>query len=636
MKIRSLSDIEAFEKTPAEERWRGSSVYDMIARSVRKHADRPALKFQATAALDEAPRIVSYQDLLIAIHQCANALYDAGVETGGVTSLIMPNMPETSIGMWGAQALGIVAPVNPMLESNALRDIMVEAEAQAVIVEGPAEGSNIWNKTLAILDDVPGLKVVLWVAVDGDTTRVPNATPGGIPLVEFSSALAAQDGDQLAFEYAVSLDDIAAYFHTGGTTGRPKIARHSHANQIHTASMMADMLGYDEDTVAIGGLPLFHVNSFFNAGLNPIACGGHSVYLTSAGFRNRDVVANLWPLLEKYKATYFATVPTVVSSLLDVPIGNHDLSSMQFIICGAAPIAPQVFSQFQDLVGISVLEAYGMTEGTLFSAGNPQFGEKRVGSIGIRVPYQPMKCVIFDDAGQYVRDCNTDEIGTIVFKGPNVFLGYKQADRNQDAFLDTDWLISGDLARQDADGYFWMTGRSKDLIIRGGHNIDPKGIEDTLAAHPAIALVAAVGQPDAYAGEVPCAYVTLSEDIQGEIPSPDELKQFAKAHIAERAAAPVHVEILKQMPTTAVGKIFKPEVRLMATQRVLESEAKQVAPDARVMVQKSDRHGMLAIVSGVSSDTQDAVAEALDRYAIAFQFDLDGNSSSNATEGEFA
>ncbi|MEM9938280.1 MAG: acyl-CoA synthetase [Pseudomonadota bacterium] len=634
MKIQSLADIEAFEQVPAEARWRGRSVYDMIVRSVEKYADRPALKFQTTAALDEAPRIISYRDLLTAIHQCANALHSSGVSIGGVTSVIMPNLPETGIGMWGAQALGIVGPINPMLEPNALRDIMQESDAEALIVEGPVEGSNIWEKTFSILDDVPGLKTVFWVAVDGGDMNVPDTTSGGIPIVEFSSALASQEGTKLAFERHVELDDVAAYFHTGGTTGRPKIARHSHANQIHTASMMADMFDYGEHTVAIGGLPLFHVNSFFNAGLNPLACGGHSVYLTSAGFRNRDVVANLWPLLAKYKATYFATVPTVVSSLLDVPLGDHDLSSMEFIICGAAPIAPQVFSQFQDLVGITVLEAYGMTEGSLFSAGNPQFGEKRVGSIGVRVPYQPMKCVIFDETGQYVRDCKTDEIGTIVFKGPNVFLGYKQEDKNKDAFINSEWLISGDLARQDVDGYFWMTGRSKDLIIRGGHNIDPKGIEDTLSAHPAVALAAAVGQPDSYAGELPCAYVTLSEEFQGPSPSADELKVFAKANVPERAAAPVHVEIIDTMPTTAVGKIFKPDIRLLATQRVLESEAQKISPDARVTVSKSDRHGMLATVSGIGEDDTDTVSEALDRFAVAFELDRTGTPQLTPKNGE--
>ncbi|MEO1787894.1 MAG: AMP-binding protein, partial [Pseudomonadota bacterium] len=415
MSIATLADIEAFEAVPAETRWRGQNVYDLIAKSASRFAGRPAIKYQETADLDEPPQVITYGELLGAIHQTANALHGGGVSTGGVTAIIMPTLPETGIAMWGAQTLGIVTPINPLLESNALRDIMLEAEVEALVVDGPAADSDIWAKVAPILDEVPGLKLILRVNRSGVDAEAREQTPGGIPILDFHAAIAEQSSNALDFDRTILPGDVAAYFHTGGTTGRPKLARHSHANQVHTASFMADFFGYGEDTVAIGGLPLFHVNSFFNAGLNPLACGGHSVYLTSGGFRNREVIGNFWHLLEKYRATYFATVPTVVSSLLDVPIGDADLSAMDFIICGAAPISPQVFSQFQEKVGITVLEAYGMTEGSLFSAGNPRHGEKRVGSIGIRVPYQAMKCVILDDDGRYVRDCVVDEPGVIVF-----------------------------------------------------------------------------------------------------------------------------------------------------------------------------------------------------------------------------
>lgn len=621
MNIATLADVEAFEAVPAETRWRGTNVYDLISKSAQTFASRPAIKYQETADLNEPPQVITYSELLGAIHQTANSLHAAGVSQGGVTAVIMPTLPETAIAMWGAQTLGIVAPINPMLEPNALRDIILEAGAEALVVEGPAQGSEIWEKTTQILHELPNLKLVLQVNHSGFDAETATSTPAGIPVKDFHSTIAEKNGDALDFDRAISPSDIAAYFHTGGTTGRPKLARHSHANQIHTASFMADFFGYDENTVAIGGLPLFHVNSFFNAGLNPLACGGHSVYLTSGGFRNREVIGNFWHLLEKYRATYFATVPTVVSSLLEVPIGSADLSAMDFIICGAAPISPQVFSQFQKQVGIPVLEAYGMTEGSLFSAGNPQHGEKRIGSIGIRVPYQAMKCVILDDDGRYVRDCVVDEPGVIVFKGPNVFMGYKQEDKNKDAFIDGEWLISGDLAREDADGYFWMTGRAKDLIIRGGHNIDPKGIEDTLAAHPAVALAAAIGQPDAYAGEKPCAYVTISDDVPGPAPTGEELKAFARENVPERAAAPAIVEILQTMPTTAVGKIFKPDLRAMAASRVLGEAVREIAPDAQVRVERHERHGVLAHVSGVSEDLRHAVSAALDKFTLAYTFD---------------
>ncbi|MEO0463358.1 MAG: acyl-CoA synthetase [Pseudomonadota bacterium] len=620
--IKTLADIEAFEQVPARDRWRGENTIDLILNSAARHADRPAIKFQATGSVDEEPRIVTYRELRQHLHQMANALQGAGVDVGGVTSLVLPNLPETQTAMWGAQALGIVGPINPLLEPDALRDIMRESESQALVVAGPEINPQMWKKASQIIDQVPSLKIVFQVNPAGQAASEP-ASAGGVPVVDLNDALAVQDGANFNFDRAISADDIAAYFHTGGTTGTPKLAQHSHANQVHEASMMVDFLNYDENSVAIGGLPLFHVNSFFNAGLNMLAGGGHSVYLTPDGFRNRDVVANLWSLIEKYRVTYFATVPTVVSSLLEVPVGDADLSSMKFIICGAAPIAPEVFRQFQNSTPIAVMEAYGMTEGTLFSTGNPLDGEKRIGSIGIRVPYQPVKCVVLDEDDKYVRDCAVDEPGVIVFKGPNVFAGYKQAEKNAAAFIDGEWLISGDLARQDADGYFWMTGRSKDLIIRGGHNIDPKGIEDTLSNHPAVALAAAIGQPDAYAGELPCAFVTLAEELDQAAPSASELQAFAKANVPERAAAPVHITVLDEMPQTAIGKIFKPDLRIMATERVLADAIRDTAPDARVSVASNDKAGVLATISpgtsGFDADAEAELRQALDQFTVAYE-----------------
>lgn len=614
MKIRTLADIEAFEQTPAEARWRGTDTYDLIRKSALKYAERPAIKYQATAEVDEEPRIIRYRELLEGIHQTANALHHAGIAPGAVTSVIAPNLPETHFALWGAQALGIVGPINPMLEAQALRDIMIESGTEALVVLGPSGTDTIWDKAWTIVDEVPSLSLILYIA-NGEHATVPAKTPAGIPVREFTASLQTASADTLDFSREVAPEDIVAYFHTGGTTGTPKLARHTQANEVHMASMMVDYFNFDETSVTIAGLPLFHVNAFFNTGLNMFTCGGCSVMLTAGGFRTKGVVANLWPLVEKYAVTWFATVPTVVSALLESPAGEADISSLEMIICGAAPIAPQVFSEFQQQTGVNVIEAYGMTEGTLFSAGNPQFGEKRVGSIGIRVPYQPMKCVILDDDERYVRDCEIDEPGVIVFRGPNVFPGYKQLEKNADAFID-DWLISGDLARQDTEGYFWMTGRSKDLIIRGGHNIDPKAIEDALSEHPAVSLVGAVGQPDSYAGELPCAYITVTEDTDME-----SLKAYARAHIPERAAVPVHLEILDSMPMTAVGKIFKPDLRTMACNRVLTQALVEAGIEASVDSFNDKQRGLVARLQVATRD-EDKAKETLGQFALSYDLSL--------------
>jgi fatty-acyl-CoA synthase len=246
-----------------------------------------------------------------------------------------------------------------------------------------------------------------------------------------------------------------------------------------------------------------------------------------------------------------------------------------------------------------------------------------VGSIGFRIPYQQMKTVAFDAEGRYARDCAVDEIGHLVIKGPNVFPGYTDEKANRGIWIGDGWLDTGDLARQDADGRFWLTGRQKDLIIRGGHNLDPSMIEEAMMRHPAVELAAAVGKPDAYAGELPVVYVTLRS---GCVASADELLAFAKATIPERAAAPGEVIVRESIPVTAVGKVFKPELRYDAARRVLEATLRGVG-DGRVSfevhVGADPKHGTLATVIATprragDRSLENAVREALDRLSIRY------------------
>ena len=227
-------------------------------------------------------------------------------------------------------------------------------------------------------------------------------------------------------------------------------------------------------------------------------------------FRSEGVVANFWKIVEHWRINFFSGVPTLYTGLLQVPVGSADVSSLRYGLCGAAPLPVEVFRAFEAATGIRLLEGYGLTEGACVSSVNPPAGERRVGSIGIRLPHQEMKTVRLDAAGRHLGDCAAGEVGVIAISGPNVFEGYLAAEQNAGLWIDCGdgrrWLNTGDLGRFDEDGYFWLTGRQKELIIRGGHNIDPAAIEDPLHAHPDVMLVAALGRPDVYAGELPVAY----------------------------------------------------------------------------------------------------------------------------------
>ena len=267
---------------------------------------------------------------------------------------------------------------------------------------------------------------------------------------------------------------------------------------------------------------------------------------------------------------------------------------------------------------MTICEGYGLTEATCLVSINPPDGEKRVGSIGIPFPYTDVR--IIDPATG--KDVETDAIGEICISNPGVYSGktYTEPEKNADLFYpgsvsETQYLRTGDLGRKDPDGYLWITGRAKDLIIRGGHNIDPAEIEEALAGHDAVAFAGAIGQPDQHAGEVPCAFVEL---VDGVTITEDELMAFAKEHIHERAAHPKHLEILPELPKTAVGKIFKPDLRKHAITRIYNQALAKTGAEIKEVTEDKKR-GLVAHVAKTGAVTDEDIGKALNAYTIPWE-----------------
>src|SRR4030095_6458944 len=257
--------------------------------------------------------------------------------------------------------------------------------------------------------------------------------------------------------------------------------------------------------------------------------------------RNRDVVRNYWRLVEKYRATVISAVPTMLAALAEVPVADADISSLRYCRTGAAPLPPELAVRFDTLTGLHVHESFGMTEMAGISTITPPGVIAPVGCVGFTLPYARMRVVALDDMGGATdREVPHGERGMVQFKSPNNFSGFLDPEDTAKAFTPDGWLATGDLGWIDTEGRLNLTGRWKDLIIRSGHNIDPKVIEDALAAHPAVQFCAAVGAPDAYAGELPMAFVTLAA---GASATEDELLSFAAQRVDEAPARPKKVVV---------------------------------------------------------------------------------------------
>ena len=602
--LQTSAELAAFEATPYGDRIKAQSTYEALQLGAALDPQAPAIRFLANADPDEMPVTISHAQFIGRVTQAGNLFHALGVAADDVVSVLMPLLPQAFFALFGAQAAGIANPVNPLLSAAQLSEILRAARTKVLVTLGPVPGSDIYAKVRQIADRLPELKAIVVVHGAGEL---------GGTVHDFDAMVERFPADRLSSGRRIRADETAGYFHTGGTTGTPKLVRHTHANQVYQAWAMGLMLPFGRQSLLFG-LPLFHVGGALTQGLSTLAGGGTLVVLGPSGWREPNALRNVWRLVERYRPTLFGGVPTVLAAAIQVPVDGADVSSIRCAAAGGSAIPVPVGRACAERLGVPVLEVYGMTETA--SVHTMAYRERplRLGSAGHALPYSRIRIVKVDGQGCLIGDCATDEIGVIAMSGPGVFSGYLSEAHNRGAFVEPGWVNSGDLGRLDADGYLWITGRAKDLIIRGGHNIDPMAIEEVFFQHPAVALAAVVGEPDAYAGELPVAFV---QPRPGVAVDADELLSFVRERTPERAAVPVHLYFVEAIPLTAVGKVFKPALRLDAAQRAVSRMLSGVAPAGaaiRVDVGAHPEHGHLISVriDGVADAARASLAREVD------------------------
>ena len=603
--LESEQALRDLETVPFEERIAAASTYQALQLGAAVNPDAPALYYLQEGTPEEEPIVITFRQMMGRINQIANMLHELGVGPEDTVSFMLPLVPQAFMLLFAAEAVGIANPVNPMLEAEQITGILKAAKTKVLVALGPMPGTEIWRKAMAVRDSLPELKAVLQVGGDGDQED---------GIHPFDAMADRQPADRLVSGRVIKPEDTAAYFHTGGTTGTPKLVRLTHRNQVYQAwGMGLFSMGRERGVGLLIGLPLFHVGGALTQGLNSLAAGMSLVVLTASGFRNATAVRNYWRLVEKYRPRTVSGVPTIFSAILSAPFEGCDLSSIKYVGGGGSAIPVEVGRALKEIVPVPVYEVYGMTETSSVHTLTLPDGPDRLGSVGFALPYSRVRVARLDEHEKFVRDCETDEIGVVIMEGPGVFSGYLNEEYNKNAFAMEGWVNSGDLGRIDGDGYLWITGRAKDTIIRGGHNIDPLTIEDVIYRHPAVNLAAAVGQPDGYAGELPVVYVQKNPGVEAEA---QEILDFLRERIAERAANPVQLYFLDEMPLTLVGKVFRPQLRWDAARRVFSDLLAPLAIGGAVIevrVGPHPTHGTMAtvMVSGVAGEGRERTAAGI-------------------------
>ena len=611
----NLADIKAIEaEMPWDQRIPARSLHGFLSRTAAAHGARPAVSFQLTSDPADKGETLTWAQLLGRVTQAANLFRSLGVGEKDVVAYVLPNCSETVHVLLGGMVAGIANPINPLLEPEQIGAILRETGAKAVVTLRAFPKTDLSARVAEAVALAPNVKTVLevdllrylhppkkWIA---HFLRPKGAVSHAAKVLNFRAELAKHPADRLAFSDSTD-DRVAAYFHTGGTTGMPKVAQHKVSGMVYNGWLGHRLLFRETDTV-ICPLPLFHVFAVYPILMSMIGSGAHVVFPTPAGYRGEGVFDNFWKLVERWRVTYMVTVPTALAALMQRPV-NADVSTLRGAFSGSAPLPVELFNRFEKATGVQIVEGYGLTECTCLVSVNPPDGNKKIGSVGIPFPYTHVRILRTDGNGGF-RECGVDEIGEICVANPGVFEGstYTEVDKNKTLFAEGRYLRTGDLGRLDAEGYLYITGRAKDLIIRGGHNIDPAMIEEALMGHPAVGFVGAIGQPDAHAGELPCAYVEL---VKGATVTDAELAAYAKDHIPERAAVPKHIEVLAELPKTAVGKVFKPDLRRKAIARVLDAALAEAGLAARVVEVAEDKKR--GLVARLAPKADEAAVQAL-------------------------
>ncbi len=488
------------------------------------HSDKTFLYFEEMT--------LTYRQILERARAVRDGLAAAGLGKGERVGILLANVPEFLDVWFGASMLGAVTvPINPALKREEVRYILEDAGAAAIVTQAGRE-----TDIDAIAGDVPELRLryLLGGSADGwtDVDDLVSGDRTGVSVPE------------------VTPDDSAAIIYTSGTTGHPKGVVLSHWNyHFDTWSFSSHLQAQDDDRF-LCFLPLFHVNAQVVSVLSALFVGGSLILLKE--FKP----TTFFDTVARFRATTFSAVPTVYAILNTLPDAEkYDLSSLRFCICGAAPMPLEVFTTFEEKFGATIVEGYGLSEATCGNCVNPRGPDatRKVGSIGIPLPEQEMR--VFDENDREIPD---GEIGEIVIRGEAMMREYFN---NPDATTETlrnGWLHTGDLGFRDEDGYFFVAGRKKEMIIRGGENIYPKEIEEIIYRHPGVQEAAVIGIPDEIWGETVCACVVPKPDATIDA---DEIQSLCRTHLAD-FKLPQRVEFFESFPKTATGKIQKGKIRL--------------------------------------------------------------------------
>ncbi len=519
------------------------ALQDLLDRSVEKFPKRIAIIFSGAK--------LSYQKLGELSKRFAASLQEFGIGKGEKVAIMLPNLPQTIIAFYGVTRLGaIVVPINPLYTEREIEFQLEDSGANTIIVLDALypKIANLQSKNVIVVRAEEYLPRVLSLLYSLKKERkVKIEKRNGL---FFFKDLVAKKPSKFSFPKP-SPEDIVLLQYTGGTTGLPKGVVLTHKNLVANVTQVRHWYSTLKEgkEVFLFVLPFFHIYGL-TVSLNfPIYIGATLVVLPSFN------AVSILKAISTYKVTIFPGIPSMYTALLSQKrLKEYDLSSLRFCSSGASALFPQILKDFEEKTGAKLIEGYGLTEASPVTHSNPIEGERKAGSIGIPLPDTDCR---LKDLEEGKRDLSPNEIGELCIQGPQVMKGYWNRDSETASALRDGWLYTGDMARMDEDGYFYIVDRKKDMVIVGGYNVYPKEVEDVISLHPKVKEVAVIGAPDKLRGEKVVAFVGLQE---GKKARAEEIISFCRERLA-KYKIPKKVEFRRELPKTYLGKVSRKDLK---------------------------------------------------------------------------
>jgi long-chain acyl-CoA synthetase len=510
------------------------NLSDQLSLTTKNHLSKTAYIFQGEEK--------TYQELEGAVTKFASSLKQLGYGKGDHLALVVGNTPHYVIALYGALRIGAtVIPINPLYTPDELSYIISDGDVKGIIT------LDVLLEKFEKLDNkLP--KVEHYIV--GETTSEFTHHKSPLTPKMKSFAQLVQEGNLQLERPVLNDDDAAVILYTSGTTGKPKGAVLTHKNLFSNAKDVADYLKIGPDDRVLAALPMFHVFCLTVALNAPLMNGG--TILIMPKFSPVDV----FEVTKKYELTIFAGVPTMYNYLLQHPAGTKEyFDSIRLCISGGAAMPVALLDNFEKKFQVVISEGYGLSEASPVTCFNPLDRPRKAGSIGQSIINVENK--VADEFGEEVP---VGEVGELIVRGPNVMKGYYKQPEETAATLKDGWLHTGDMAKMDEEGYFYIVDRKKDMILVGGYNVYPREVEEVLYSYPAVAEVAVIGVPDPNTGEAVAAFVVIKEN---EAASEDGLLTYCRERLA-KYKVPQKIEFLEELPKNTTGKILRRSLKEFA------------------------------------------------------------------------